>query len=215
MNNKVEHFAELQSSAELPVLYKIYRETNLRMPFPRMLSGHMQGLLLQMISHMIRPEHILEIGTFTGYSAICLAQGLSENGIMDTIEVNPELEEVIRDYFKEAGLEKKINLHLGDALAILPSLHPGKDEIYDLVFIDADKEQYLEYYHNIFAKVKKGGFILVDNVLWGGKALARPPAADKEASGVYSFNEFIKTDNRVERLLLPLRDGLMILRKRF
>lgn len=181
----------------------------MHMPFPRMLSGHLQGLLLQMISRMIHPERILEIGTFTGYSAICLAQGLTETGYMDTIEINPELEERILGYFKEAGLSEKIRLHRGNALELLSGFRGS----YDLCFIDADKEQYLTYYHLIYKLVRPGGFILVDNVLWGGKVLQEVPASDKEAQGVYQFNEYIKNDERIDRLLLPFRDGLMLLRK--
>ncbi|MHC1706191.1 MAG: O-methyltransferase [Bacteroidales bacterium] len=213
MNPLTEHFAESHSTPELPILHKIHRETYIRQPFPRMLSGHLQGLLLQMISKMIRPERILEVGTFTAYSAICLAQGLTENGQLDTVEVNPELEDIIRGYLEEAGLMDKISLHIGDALEIIPLLTKGKTEMYDLVFLDADKEQYLEYYQLVFDQVRRGGYILVDNVLWGGKVIHKPSPSDKEAMGVYRFNEYIKNDSRVERLLLPLRDGVFILRK--
>lgn len=214
MDNLIEIFAEQHSTPEMPILNRIHRETYIRMPFPRMLSGHLQGLLLQMISKMIRPQRILEVGTFTGYSAICLAQGLTEKGRLDTLEVNPELEDIITAYFKEAKMDDRIHLHIGDALQLIPALSPGETEIYDIVFLDADKEQYLEYYNLVFDKVKQGGYILVDNVLWGGKVLQKPAPSDKEALGVYYFNEFIKTDDRVERLLLPLRDGIMILRRK-
>lgn len=213
MDQHTEHFAEQHSTPELPILHKIHRETYIRMPFPRMLSGHLQGSLLQMLSKMIKPERILEVGTFTGYSAICLAQGLSENGWMDTIELNAELEDVLMGYFREAGLDDKIYLHIGDALKVIPEITRGETELFDMVFLDADKEQYLEYYQLTLNAVKTGGYILIDNVLWGGKVLKEPSASDKEAMGVYRLNEFIRNDNRVERLLLPLRDGIYILRK--
>ena len=210
MEKLTEKYAEAHSSPEIPVLSKVFRHTQLTTPFPRMVSGHMQGLLLQMIARMLRPDKVLEIGTFTGYSAICFAQGLTAAGIIDTIEVNPEMEEVILGNFQEAGLSDRINLMIGDALEIIPAL----ESTYDLVFIDADKEQYLDYYHLVFDKVRPGGIILVDNVLWGGKVLSSVLPSDKEATGVVQFNAFIKQDQRVERLFLPLRDGLMVLWKK-
>lgn len=205
----IESYAEAYSTDETPVLKKLNRETHLKVYYPRMLSGKQQGMLLKLISHMINPGRILEIGTFTGYSAICLAEGLPENGILHTIEINPESEEIILKYFAEAGLQKKIKLHIGDAVDIIPTI----EERFDLVFIDADKENYLDYYNLVFDKVKNGGFILADNVLWGGKVLNETTSSDPETTGIKRFNEFIKNDNRVEKLLLPLRDGIMIIRK--
>jgi len=206
---EIIEYAENFSSEESSVLKKLNRETHVKVLYPRMLSGKIQGNFLKMISRMIKPEKILEIGTFTGYSAICLAEGLSENGILHTIEINPELEEIILKYFNEAGVSEKIYLHIGDAVEVIPSL----DETFDLVFIDADKENYLNYYNLVFDKVKKGGFIIADNVLWDGKVLNEPLPFDTETKAIREFNSFVQLDERVENLLLPLRDGLMIINK--
>jgi predicted O-methyltransferase YrrM len=206
---EIFNYAEAYSSPETDVLKKLNRETNVKVHFPRMLSGRMQGNLLKMISCMLSPEKILEIGTYTGYSSICLSEGLTENGILHTIEINPEHEDMIRKYHSEAGLSEKINLHIGNALDIIPSI----DEQFDLIFIDADKENYLNYFHLVFNKVRKGGFILADNVLWGRKVLKETLPSDTETRSIKEFNEFIQKDKRVENLLLPFRDGLMIIRK--
>lgn len=205
----IEQYVQDHSSEEMQVLQELSRETQAKVLRPRMLSGHIQGLFLQMISKLIRPERILEIGTYTGYSAICLAKGLNENGILHTIEVNDELESIIRKYLNKAGLTDKISLHFGNALNIIPSLK----ETWDLVFIDADKENYLNYYHLIFNQVKSGGWIIADNVLWSGK-VADDNENDIETLSIRQFNEFIHADERVEHLLLPLRDGLMMIRKK-
>ena len=207
---EIEDYALKNSDAELDVLKRLNRETHLKMTMPQMLSGHMQGLMLQMFSKMIRPTTILEIGTFTGYSAICLAQGLQENGKLHTIDVNEEFKEIITRYMKEAGLEGKITLHIGAAVNILPTL---KEE-FDLVFIDADKENYSNYYDLVFPKVKQGGFIIADNVLWSGKVLNSAMKMDFETKYLAEYNKKIQTDFRVENVLLPLRDGLMIARKK-
>jgi caffeoyl-CoA O-methyltransferase len=203
-------YAERISSEESSVLKKLSRETHLKVPLAHMISGVLQGKLLKMISCMIRPEKILEIGTFTGYSAICLSEGLSLKGKLHTIDINPELEDMVKRYLTEAGLEKKVVQHIGDAKDIIP----GIQEIFDLVFIDADKENYLNYYKVVFEKVRTGGYILADNVLWDGKVLQENRNPDKETRGIVEFNEFIKKDERVEKLLLPFRDGLMIMRKK-
>lgn len=208
-NPEIEEYAEEYTSDVSSLLQKLYRETNVKMVAPQMLSGKLQGKLLKMISMMIRPERILEIGTFTGYSAICLSEGLAEKGIIHTIEINPELEDMIIKYFKESGLIEKVLLHIGNALDIIPTIEGD----FDLVFIDADKENYLNYYMMVFDKVRKGGFILADNVLWGGKVLVKTSSSDTETQGIKSFNDFVKNDKRVEQLLLPIRDGLMIIRK--
>ena len=207
---EIEDYALKNSDAELDVLKRLNRETHLKMTMPQMLSGHMQGLMLQMFSKMIRPKNILEIGTFTGYSAICLAQGLQENGKLHTIDVNEEFKEIITRYIKEAGLQGKITLHIGAAVNILPTL---KEE-FDLVFIDADKENYSTYYDLVFPKVKQGAFIIADNVLWSGKTLDSPMKMDKETKSLYEYSVKIQSDSRVENVLLPLRDGLMIARKK-
>jgi caffeoyl-CoA O-methyltransferase len=207
--DQIMEYALRHTSSEDEVLTGLYRETHLKTVYPRMLSGHLQGKLLEMISFMIRPSRILEIGTFTGYSAICMARGLAENGLLHTIDINDELAEMALKYFKLAGLEKKIILHTGDAREIIPRL----EDSFDLAFIDGDKEQYLQYYFQVMEKVKTGGFIIADNVLWSGKVLPGSTATDKETAGIRDFNEFVAADPRVEKLLLPFKDGLFILRK--
>lgn len=207
---EIEEYALKNSDAELDVLKRLNRETHLKMTMPQMLSGHMQGMMLQMFSKMIRPKNILEIGTFTGYSAICLSLGLQDGGMLHTIDVNEEFKEIITRYIKEAGLQDKITLHIGSAVNILPLL---KEE-FDLVFIDADKENYCTYYDLVFPKVKQGGFIIADNVLWSGKILNSPMKMDIETKSLYDYSQKIQSDSRVENVLLPLRDGLMIARKK-
>ncbi|HEY4799755.1 MAG TPA: O-methyltransferase, partial [Bacteroidia bacterium] len=193
---EIEDYALKNSDAELDVLKKLYRETHLKMNMPQMLSGHMQGLMLQMFSKMIQPAAILEIGTFTGYSAICLAQGLKNGGTLHTIEANEEFQEIILRYIKEAGLENKIHLHIGAAVNILPAL---KGE-FDLVFIDADKANYSTYYDLVFPKVKQGGYIIADNVLWSGKILNSAMKMDFDTKCLHDYNLKIQSDSRVENL---------------
>lgn len=200
----------MHTEPEPPVLTALSRETNLTQVAPRMLAGHMQGTLLRLISRMIRPRRVLEIGTFTGYSAICLAAGLEPGtGALHTIDVNAELEDMVRRYLREAGVQDLVHLHIGEALKIIPALH----EQWDLVYIDADKPNYLNYYKMVFPAVRPGGFILADNALWDGKVLDRD-ATEKETQGIIEFDEFVQQDDRVENLLLPFRDGLMVARKR-
>jgi caffeoyl-CoA O-methyltransferase len=206
---KINEYVHDYSSPEDEILLQLNRETHLTSVYPRMLSGPLQGKLLEMISRMIKPSRILEIGTFTGYSAICLARGLSEGGILHTIDINDELAETSLRYFKLAGLENIIKLHNGDACEIIPSLQ----EKFDLVFIDGDKEQYMRYYEEVLPKLAPGGFILVDNVLWSGKVLPDCRDNDKETACIRDFNNFVKNDNRVDKLLLPFRDGIYMLRK--
>ncbi|MCF8369596.1 MAG: O-methyltransferase [Bacteroidales bacterium] len=206
---KLENYLLDYSTQEDELLASLVRETHLKTIYPRMLSGSLQGRFLKCISQMIQPEKILEIGTFTGYSAICLAAGLRPNGILHTLELNPELCNISSKYFQRTQFSSKIKQHIGNALEIIPEI----DEEFDLVFLDADKENYLNYYHLFFEKVKKGGFILVDNVLWGKKVLKTQKKADKETDGIIRFNQFIRNDERVEQMILPLRDGIMIIRK--
>jgi predicted O-methyltransferase YrrM len=205
-------YAEAHTSPEPDVLRRLNRETHVQVLAPRMLSGHLQGRLLSMISHMVQPRRILELGTFTGYSALCLAEGLAPDGELHTIEQNPELETRIRRYAAEAGLAGRIHLHIGPALDLLP----GLSETWDLVFIDADKINNDAYYELVLPQVRPGGFILVDNVLWSGKTLASYPlkAADKDAHAVRAFNDKVQQDERVENVFLPVRDGILLLRKR-
>jgi len=192
------------------ILNELFRETNLKILMPRMLAGPLQGKFLEMISCMIKPMSILEIGTYTGYSAICLSAGLTDGGMIHTIEKNPELKAIAEKYFEKAGLTKKVKYYLGNAINIIPDIN----EQFDLVFMDADKKNYLNYYKQIFDKVKTGGFIIVDNALWDKKVLTKPDPRDKETLGIIEFNDFIQKDDRVENMLLPLRDGLMIVRKK-
>lgn len=205
---KLNEYVLSHSGSEDPVLHDLYRETHLSTVYPRMLSGPVQGKFLEFISSMIRPVNILEIGTFTGYSAICLAKGLAEGGVLHTIDINDEIEEIAVRYFKRAGLDHCIKLHIGDACEVIDGLKTN----FDLVFIDADKEQYIRYYNTVFPYVKTGGFILADNVLWGGKVLEEE-TDNKETAGIKQFNKMIMEDQRIEKLLLPLRDGIYILRK--
>jgi len=206
----IEEYILNHSDKEDPILAELNRETNLKILRPRMLSGHLQGKILEMISKMIQPEKILELGTYTGYSAICLAKGLKESGVLHSIEINDELEDFISKYIKKAGLGNKIKLHFGDARKIVPEIN----DQFDLVFIDADKREYLEYYNIVFEFVKQGGFILADNVLWSGKVIELDSPDDEYTKGIFEFNEFIKNDNRIEKVILPLRDGLTLIRKK-
>jgi len=191
------------------VLTELVRETNLKVLRPRMLSGHYQGKLIEFLSKMIKPEKILEIGTYTGYSAICWAKGLTEKGILYTIDINDELEQIILKYFKKAKLDKKIKLIIGNAINIIPKIN----ETFDIVFIDADKPNYLNYYNLVFNKVKKGGYIIADNVLWSKKVL-NEAFDDESTKAIKKFNNFIQDDTRVENILLNIRDGIMIVRKK-
>jgi predicted O-methyltransferase YrrM len=208
MTDKVLEYAEQHTTTEDEVLQALRRETYLKVLQPQMLSGQIQGQLLTFFSQMLQPKAILEIGTFTGYAAICLAKGLTQNGIMHTIEVNEEKETIIRKYLAKANLNNKVQLHIGDAAQIIPTL----TETFDLVFIDAGKKHNALYYDMIFDRVRQGGFIITDNVLWKGKVTE--DTNDKRTRLIDEFNKKIQGDERVENLLLPVRDGLMIVRKR-
>lgn len=203
----LQKYVEDHTSTEAELLKKITRDTHAKVLMPRMLSGHVQGRFLSMISHFMSPKNILEVGTYTGYSAICLAEGLPPGGKLVTIDVNEELESRVRNYFEEAGLNNKIDYRIGNAAQIIPAL----DTIFDLVFIDADKENYSKYYDLVFDKVRAGGLILADNVLWSGKVTK--PKPDKDTRALLEFNQKIMNDPRVENLLMPLRDGIMMIRK--
>lgn len=203
---KVDEYVERMTSDEPEVLEKLNRETHAKVLRPRMLSGHLQGRVLSMFSKMIHPKYILEIGTYTGYAANCMAEGLQEGGELHTIDINEELEEMIRRYIEKAGNADKIHLHLGNALEIIPSL----DYEFDLVFIDADKENYSAYYDLLIDKMKPGSFILADNVLWSGKVVEE--IVDAETKALKNFSQKVKNDERVENVLLPIRDGLMLIR---
>jgi predicted O-methyltransferase YrrM len=204
-----EKYAEEHTSREPDYLHGLYRETYLKTMYPRMISGHLQGQFLKMISSMVQPKRILEIGTFTGYSTINLAQGLADGGVLHTIDSNIESVEIGKKYFEKAGVKDKIKIHIGNALEVLKTL----SETFDLVFIDADKENYLNYYKQIFGKVRAGGIILADNAFWSGKTFYLQKGADKEADGIIEFNDFVQADERVENMIIPLRDGIMMVRK--
>lgn len=191
------------------VLRAVERETHLRTLSPQMLSGEYQGQLLRFLSLMIRPKRVLEVGTFTGYAAICMAEGLAEGGLLHTIEANDELGWLIQKHIERAGMAGKIILHLGDAATVIPQL----DEVFDLVFLDAGKLDYPQHYELVLARMRPGGFLLADNVLWDGK-VATGNERDETARALRDFNDFVQNDQRVENLLLPLRDGLMVVRKR-
>lgn len=209
ISDELHTYCELHSDKETAVLAALSRETQAKYLWSRMISGQLQGTFLKMISKMLRPSKILEIGTYTGYSALCLAEGLAEGGSLDTLEKNPELEEIIRRYIKASSLEKQIQLIIGDAIEIIPTLSND----YDLVFIDADKSNYINYYDMVFDKVRSGGVILADNVLWDGKVL-HPNTNDVETKAIMAFNKHIASDNRTEKLMLPFRDGLTLIIKK-
>ncbi len=205
----LQEYIESHTTPEPELLYELRRKTFLHTPYPRMLSGPVQGRFLEMISRMIRPERILEIGTFTGYSGICLAKGLARGGKLHTIEAEPAYAAIAREYFRKAKLEDRIELHDGDALDIIPQLK----ETFDLVFIDAAKDHYADYYEAVFDKVKQGGFILADNALWDGRVLEGDDAKDPDTIGIIKFNDMIQQDERVENVLLSIRDGVLVIRK--
>lgn len=194
---------------EEPLLARLYRQTYLKMVNGRMCSGHLQGSLLTMLSKLIRPARILEIGTYTGYSALCLVKGLPPEGLLHTIEINDELELFAKTYFEAANESHRIVQHIGDAETIVPHLN----EHFDLVFLDADKRKYLNHYNLVFSKVAIGGIIIADNTLWAGKVVEKVEKADEQTKGILQFNDFVKEDPRVETFMIPIRDGMTVLRK--
>lgn len=205
----LEKYIDLHSEPEPEVLAELSRATHLRTLRPRMLSGNMQGQFLKMMCRLTGAKRVLEIGTFTGYAAISMAMGMEKDGIVHTIDINDEIEDFAREYIAKSGLEKNIRLHIGDACEIIPAL----DEMFDVVFIDADKRQYTNYYELVFDKVRPGGLILADDVLWDGKVLDEANR-DAQTRGILDFNEYVRTDKRVEKILLPFRHGLMMIRKK-
>lgn len=209
ITQEIEEYCEAHSTPESELLYRLNRETNLKVMNPRMLSGHIQGMFLTSLVKMMRPHAVLEIGTYTGYSAICLAEGLPDDGTLDTIEIDVEREDMIRNYFEQYRKNEKITLHIGDAVSVIPSL----SKTYDLIFMDADKEEYIRYYELILPKLRRGGFLLADNVLWSGKVLEEAKSSDKDTCALQHFNDYVLHDERVRNFLLPLRDGIMVIEK--
>jgi len=207
MDKRIEKYIIDHSSPEDPVLEELYRQTHIKFVNPNMSTGYLQGRFLEFISGMIRPSNILEIGTFTGYSAICLAKGLAEGGKLTTIEINDELREFAHEYFRKAGLDNRIIQLTGRAQDIIPEL----DQIFDLVYIDGDKREYNEYYNICLRKTRPGSFIIADNVLWGDKVLDKN-TKDPQSKGIIEFNELIRSQKNIEKIILPIRDGLMIIR---
>lgn len=209
LSDELTEYLDRHCEPEDELLKQINRETHLKVLMPRMLSGHYQGRLLSMLSKMMRPQRILEIGTYTGYATLCMAEGLTEDGLIHTIDINSELEEMVRANFSKSAYVQKIKYHIGNALQVIPEI----DEVLDIVFIDADKKNNKNYYELVFNKVRPGGLIIVDNVLWSGKVL-QPESQDNDTREINQFNSMIKSDPRVEKLILPVRDGLfMVLKK--
>lgn len=210
MEQELEQYILDHSDSEGKLLSLLNRDTHVNLLRPRMLSGHLQGRILKMICRMISPVRILELGTFTGYSALCMAEALPENGELHTIEIDDELEDFIRKYFDQSPYNNRIHLHIGDARNIIPTLEGP----FDMVFIDANKRIYSEYYDLVFDKIRPGGFILADNTLWDGKVLQTPHTNDAQTIGIQHFNEKIASDTRIEKVILPLRDGLTLIYKK-
>jgi predicted O-methyltransferase YrrM len=210
LSESLQDYITDHSENEPSYLAELSRETHLKVIQPRMITGHFQGRVLSMLSKIIEPTHILEIGTYTGYSALCLAEGLTENGSLHTIDINEELHEIQRRYFDKSGLGNRIIQHTGNALDIVPTM----DLVFDLIFIDAEKKEYLNYFEAILPKTRKGTIILSDNVLWSGKVLEAPDKNDKATQVLVNYNRILKEDPRVETVLLPIRDGLTVSRVR-
>ena len=206
----IEDYILSHIDKESELLSTLSRDANVNLLRPRMISGHLQGRILKMFCRMLTPRRVLEIGTYTGYATLCMAEGLAGDALIHTIEINDEMEDFIQKYLSRSSDKEKIKVHFGDAMEIIPTL----DETFDLIFIDADKRLYSDYYDLVFPKVRNGGLILADNTLWDGKVLEEPVQSDKQTIGILEFNEKIKNDPRVERVILPLRDGLTMIWKK-
>lgn len=210
MDEHLQDYILSHIDAEPDNLRRLYRDTNLQLLYPRMCSGHLQGRLLKMLVRMIRPQLVLELGTYSGYSALCLAEGLdSDNAHVHTIEIDDELEDFILNHFSQSPMSKRITLHIGDVADVLPEI-PGQ---FDLIYIDANKRHYTRYYHDVLPRLRQGGFIIADNTLWDGK-VAEQHKADPQTEGIMAFNDLVATDERVEKVIIPLRDGLTLIRKK-
>lgn len=205
----IQQYVEQHTDGESDLLARLNRETHQKVLMPRMLSGHVQGRVLAMLAHMIRPQRILEVGTYTGYSALCMAEGLAEGGTLITLDKNEELEDMVRRYIDEAGMTEKIDYRLGNAMELIPEIEGP----FDLVFIDADKANYYNYFKLVIDKVRPGGIVIADNVLWSGKVIDTGKKTDKDTQAIRDFNRLVHADDRVEKVLFPIRDGLMVIRK--
>ena len=208
--DEIEKYILSHIDEESDILKQLNRDAHVNLLRPRMLSGHLQGRLLKMFCRLIQPKYILEIGTYTAYATLCMAEGADDDAEIHTIEVNDELEDFILKNLHKTKLKDKIHLHIGDAMEIIPQIN----RVFDLVFIDANKRRYVEYYNAIFDKVRPGGLIIADNTLWDGKILDTPKPSDKQTIGIQKFNDLIAKDNRVEKVILPVRDGLTLIWKK-
>lgn len=214
MMDRIYQYIKEHAAVPSEALAWVEKQTHIRTNHARMLSGAIQGQILRMLVQTSGASQILELGTFTGYSAICLASALPEDGHLDTLELNDELEDLILEGFERAGLSEKISLHIGDCKETLRRLKPGRESLYDMVYMDANKREYCEYYELVFDMVRPGGLILADNVLWDGKVCQDPMPQDRQTLGISRFNDMVSADPRVESVILPLRDGLNIIRKK-
>tara|TARA_B100001175_G_C19462996_1_gene617563 strand:- start:334 stop:975 length:642 start_codon:yes stop_codon:yes gene_type:complete len=208
INKDIQDYIESNSQLESDILKELNRETHLKILNPRMLSGSYQGRLLSLISKILKPKMVLEIGTYTGYSAICIAEGLDKNGVIDTIDINEELQDIQKRFFDKSGYRNQINQHIGNALDVIPKINKS----FDLVFLDADKENYINYFHLVIDKIISGGILISDNVLWSGK-VADKKNSDLITQNLREFNNLVNNDKRLETIILPVRDGLSICRK--
>jgi Predicted O-methyltransferase len=206
----LEEYISAHIEPENALLRDIYRETNLRLLNPRMASGHIQGRLLRMLVTMIRPQHVLEVGTFTGYATLCMAEGLPENGVIDTVEIDDELEDFILKGFDRSPYRDRIRLHIGDALKVVPGL--GLE--FDMIFLDGEKREYPEYYESLLQYLRPGGYMIADNTLWDGHVVDKEYDSDPQTIAVRKFNDTVRADERVEVAMIPIRDGLTIIRKK-
>lgn len=210
MDNKLDDYIAAHIDAEPEMLHRLYRHTHLTHLYPRMCSGHVQGRILTMLTRMIRPKRILELGAFTGYSALCFAEGMPDDAQFHTIEIDDEHADELRELFDSSPWGDRMHLHIGDALEVMP----GIDERWDLVFIDANKRNYVDYYEQVLPKVNNGGYIIADNTLWDSKVTEVPDSRDAQTLGILAFNDLVAQDTRVEKVILPLRDGMTIIRKK-
>lgn len=210
LDPSLEEYVLRHSEPESALLADLVRETHLNMLRPRMLSGNLQGQFLKMLCRLMEARRVLEIGTYTGYAALSMAEGMAESGVLHTIDCNDELEDLVRKYIGRSGWEERIVFHVGDAREVIPTI----DEVFDLVFIDADKREYSDYYRLVVDRVRPGGLIVADDVLWNGKVIDFPAKADAQTQGILDFNDLIQRDSRVENVLLPVRHGLMMVRKK-